>query len=158
MAFDLPITLPQALAIGILLAMMSLFAWGKLRYDLVALAGLLAAVLVGIVPNDKAFSGFSDDIVIIVASALDHGGARRCAADRAVLAIQAGMILDDPPAATRRSGTFYRKLSSATPSARLTPAVASTESGCSTIERLNPPTSALAPTPTPSDTSPLAPT
>jgi di/tricarboxylate transporter len=66
----LPLTPPQAFAFGILLVMMAMFAWGKLRYDLVALAGLLAAVLVGIVPHDKAFSGFSDDIVIIVASAL----------------------------------------------------------------------------------------
>ena len=64
------ITLPQCLAFGILLAMMALFIWGKLRYDLIALSGLLAAVLVGIVPYEKAFSGFSDDIVIIVASAL----------------------------------------------------------------------------------------
>lgn len=70
MAFNLPITLPQALAFGILAAMMAMFAWGKLRYDLVAVLSLLVAVLVGIVPYDKAFSGFSDDIVIIVASAL----------------------------------------------------------------------------------------
>lgn len=63
-------TLQQGLAFGILGAMMLMFAWGKLRYDLVALAGLLAAVVVGVVPYDKAFSGFSDDIVIIVASAL----------------------------------------------------------------------------------------
>jgi di/tricarboxylate transporter len=63
-------SLPQAFAFGIISAMMVLFAWGKLRYDLVALLGLLAAVLVGIVPHDKAFSGFADDIVIIVASAL----------------------------------------------------------------------------------------
>jgi di/tricarboxylate transporter len=70
MAFNLPITLPQALAFGILAAMMAMFAWGKLRYDLVAVLSLLVAVLAGIVPYDKAFSGFSDDIVIIVASAL----------------------------------------------------------------------------------------
>lgn len=63
-------TFAQALAFGILIAMMAMFAWGRLRYDLVALSGLLTAVLVGVVPYDKAFSGFSDDIVIIVASAL----------------------------------------------------------------------------------------
>jgi di/tricarboxylate transporter len=63
-------TLAQAFAFGILAAMMAMFAWGKLRYDLVALIGLLAAILCGIVPYDKAFTGFSDDIVIIVASAL----------------------------------------------------------------------------------------
>ena len=63
-------TLPQILAFAIVVAMMGLFVWGRLRYDLVALLALLAAVLSGIVPADKAFSGFSDDIVIIVACAL----------------------------------------------------------------------------------------
>jgi di/tricarboxylate transporter len=64
------LTFPQALAFAILGITMALFIWGRLRYDLVALLSLLAAVTVGIVPYDKAFSGFSDDIVIIVASAL----------------------------------------------------------------------------------------
>jgi di/tricarboxylate transporter len=63
-------TLHQALAFAIVVVMMGLFVWGRLRYDLVALAALFAAVLVGIVPADKAFAGFSDDIVIIVACAL----------------------------------------------------------------------------------------
>jgi di/tricarboxylate transporter len=63
-------TVPQALAFGILGVMMAMFAWGRLRYDLVAVLGLLAAVLAGIVPHDKAFTGFGDDIVIIVACAL----------------------------------------------------------------------------------------
>ena len=63
-------TLPQIFAFAIVVAMMGLFVWGRLRYDLVALLALLAAVLTGIVPADKAFSGFSDDIVIIVACAL----------------------------------------------------------------------------------------
>ncbi len=58
------------LAFAIVAGMMALFVWGRLRYDLVAVLSLLVAVLVGIVPADKAFSGFSDDIVIIVASAL----------------------------------------------------------------------------------------
>jgi len=63
-------TLPQALSFGIIAATMALFAWGRLRYDLVALLALLAAIATGIVPFDKAFTGFSDDIVIIVACAL----------------------------------------------------------------------------------------
>jgi di/tricarboxylate transporter len=63
-------TLAQALAFGIVVVMMGLFAWGRWRYDLVAGLALLAAVIVGIVPPDQAFKGFSDDIVIIVASAL----------------------------------------------------------------------------------------
>jgi di/tricarboxylate transporter len=63
-------TTPQILAFAIIGAMMALFVWGRLRYDLVAVLALLTAIVAGIVPYDKAFSGFSDDIVIIVASAL----------------------------------------------------------------------------------------
>jgi di/tricarboxylate transporter len=63
-------TLDQGLAFAIVILMMALFAWGRLRYDLVAVLALLAAIAAGIVPPNKAFTGFSDDIVIIVASAL----------------------------------------------------------------------------------------
>lgn len=49
---------------------MALFIWGRLRYDMVAIAALLAALAVGVVEPDRAFTGFSDDIVVIVASAL----------------------------------------------------------------------------------------
>ena len=63
-------TLEQMLAFGIIIGMMGFFAWGRWRYDLVALVTLLVSVVVGIVPPAKAFSGFSDDIVIIVGSAL----------------------------------------------------------------------------------------
>ncbi len=70
MVLHLPITLPQAFAFAILIGMMAMFAWGRLRYDLVALLALLAAVFSGIVPYNKAFLGFGEDIVIIVASAL----------------------------------------------------------------------------------------
>lgn len=47
-----------------------LFIWGRLPYDLVALLALLTGVLIGIIPADEAFSGFGDDVVIIVAAAL----------------------------------------------------------------------------------------
>jgi di/tricarboxylate transporter len=63
-------TWPQYLAIGIIIAMMIAFIWGRLRYDLVACLALLASIAAGTVAYDHAFSGFSDDIVIIVASAL----------------------------------------------------------------------------------------
>ena len=63
-------TVDQALAFSIVVGMMGLFIWGRLRYDVVALLALLATITAGIVPPEKAFSGFSDDIVIIVASAL----------------------------------------------------------------------------------------
>src|SRR5919112_4454707 len=63
-------TLDQASAFAIVAVMMGLFVWGRLRYDLVAMLALLASVAAGIVPAEEAFSGFSDDIVVIVATAL----------------------------------------------------------------------------------------
>lgn len=63
-------TLEQTFAFAILAGMMGLFVWGRLRYDLVALVALLASVVVGIVPAEKAFSGFGNDILVIVATAL----------------------------------------------------------------------------------------
>ena len=64
------LTLPQLLSFAVIALMMAAFVWGRLRYDLVAALALLAALAVGVVPLDEAFSGFSDDIVIIVGSAL----------------------------------------------------------------------------------------
>ena len=63
-------TLHQALAFAVLAAAMVLFVSGRVRYDLAALGALLAAVLTGVVPPDKAFGGFTSDVVVIIASAL----------------------------------------------------------------------------------------
>ncbi len=60
----------QWLSLLVIALMMAAFLWGRYRYDVVAAGSLLVAVAIGIVPVTKAFSGFSDDIVIIVASAL----------------------------------------------------------------------------------------
>ena len=60
----------QIAAFAVLGGLMLLFIWGRIRYDLAAVLALLAALLIGIVEPKAAFSGFSDDIVIIVASAL----------------------------------------------------------------------------------------
>ena len=63
-------TTAQILSFAVIAAMMAAFIWGRVRYDVVAAVALLVAVAVGVVPFDRAFSGFADDIVIIVASAL----------------------------------------------------------------------------------------
>lgn len=63
-------TLPQWFSIATLAGMMVLFLWGKFRYDITAVIALLVALCLGIVKPGDAFSGFSDDIVIIVGSAL----------------------------------------------------------------------------------------
>lgn len=63
-------TQPQILSVLLVAGMMAAFLWGRLRYDIVAMLALLLSVLLGLVPAADAFKGFSDDIVIIVGSAL----------------------------------------------------------------------------------------
>jgi di/tricarboxylate transporter len=55
-------SVPQFLALAIIVVTMGLFIWGRLRFDLVALLALFAAIVTRIVPTDRAFSGFSDDL------------------------------------------------------------------------------------------------
>jgi len=62
---------PQQMILGaILLATVVLFAWGRWRHDIVALAALLACVFTGLVPGDAAFNGFGHPAVITVACVL----------------------------------------------------------------------------------------
>ncbi|ASY63455.1 TrkA family protein [Sinorhizobium sojae CCBAU 05684] len=79
-------TADQFLSFIVIGAMMVFFVWGRLRYDIVACSALMLSVAVGIVPFDHAFDGFSDDIVIIVASALivSAGVARSGIVDAAI--------------------------------------------------------------------------
>lgn len=63
-------TFDQSLAFAIVAGMMALFVWGRPRYDIVACLALVISVACGLVKPENAFKGFSDDIVIIVASAL----------------------------------------------------------------------------------------
>ncbi|ORU89623.1 MAG: potassium transporter TrkA [Cycloclasticus sp. symbiont of Poecilosclerida sp. M] len=54
----------------ILSATLVLFAWGKLRYDIVALAAMSAVLLSGLVTDEEAFAGFGHTAVITVAAVL----------------------------------------------------------------------------------------
>ncbi len=60
----------QYLILVVLVAAMALFVWGRWRYDVVAIAALTAAVLVGVVPGEAAFAGFGHPAVITVAAVL----------------------------------------------------------------------------------------
>ncbi|TBH20973.1 SLC13 family permease [Thermus thermamylovorans] len=60
----------QALILLLLAAALALFLWGRWRHDLVALAVLLAAVLLGLVPAEGAFTGFAHPAVVTVAALL----------------------------------------------------------------------------------------
>ncbi len=79
-------TYEQILAFGVIAAMMAAFLWERFRYDVVACAALVTAVALGLVSPADAFSGFSDDIVIIVGSALvvSAGVARSGVVDLAI--------------------------------------------------------------------------
>ncbi|MDH4414983.1 MAG: SLC13 family permease [Rhizobium sp.] len=79
-------TYEQILAFSLIALMMAAFLWEKFRYDVVACVALVAAVAFGLVPVNKAFSGFSDDLVIIVGSALvvSAGVARSGVVDLAI--------------------------------------------------------------------------
>lgn len=61
---------PQVLVLGIIVVAFVLFAWGKWRYDVVAFAALIAAVIVGVVPADLAFVGFGHPATVTVAAVL----------------------------------------------------------------------------------------
>lgn len=63
-------TTEQILSFTVIAGMMAVFIWDRFRYDVVACCALVVAVALGVVPAADAFSGFSDDIVIIVGSAL----------------------------------------------------------------------------------------
>ena len=65
----------QWLIVTVIALMMAAFIWGRYRYDIVAAVALIVSMVLGLVPPNKAFSGFSDDIVIIVGSALLLSGA-----------------------------------------------------------------------------------
>ena len=74
-------TFQQGLAFAIVAGAVAMFAWGRFRYDLVALMALLAGVAAGLVKPDKAFSGFTSDVVVIIATALVVSAGGRNARD-----------------------------------------------------------------------------
>ena len=73
-------TWDQTIAFAVLGASLVLFIWGRWRYDLIAVAALVAVTLAGLVPAGDALSGFGHPAVITVAAvlvisqALSHSG------------------------------------------------------------------------------------
>lgn len=63
-------TFEQALVFGVILLVLGLFVWGRWRYDVVAILGLLVLSLAGIVPGQDAFAGFGHPAVTSVAAVL----------------------------------------------------------------------------------------
>jgi len=63
-------TLDQILSVVLILAAVGLLIHGRIRYDVAAAVALVAGVAIGVVPAERAFAGFGDQIVITVGSAL----------------------------------------------------------------------------------------
>jgi len=58
-------------------AALAFFIWGRIRFDVVAILALLAAVITGIVPAGEAFAGFGHPAVITVTAILILSSALR---------------------------------------------------------------------------------
>ncbi len=63
-------TTEQATLFGLFGVVFLFLVWGRIRYDLVAFAALVVAVIAGLVPTDMAFSGFGHSAVVIIALVL----------------------------------------------------------------------------------------
>jgi di/tricarboxylate transporter len=63
-------TFAQGLSFAIVGSAVALFASGRFRYDAISLGALLVAILAGVVDEKHAFSGFTSDVVIVIAGAL----------------------------------------------------------------------------------------
>ncbi|MEO1793613.1 MAG: SLC13 family permease, partial [Pseudomonadota bacterium] len=63
-------TTSQMILFALLFAVFGLLIWGRIRYDLVAFGALIAAVILGVVPQDSAFDGFGHPATLIIALVL----------------------------------------------------------------------------------------
>jgi len=68
-------TTDQLKVLGLLTAILILLVWGRFRYDLVAFAALIVAVIMGSVEANEAFLGFGHPATVIIALVLvvSHG-------------------------------------------------------------------------------------
>jgi di/tricarboxylate transporter len=60
----------QTILFALLAVVLALLIWGRWRYDFVAFGALLAALLIGVVPAEKAFDGFVHPATVIIALVL----------------------------------------------------------------------------------------
>lgn len=63
-------TRDQIVLFALFAGVLGMLLWGRFRHDLVAAVGLLCGVVLGLVPEESAFSGFSNPAVMIVALVL----------------------------------------------------------------------------------------
>ena len=66
----MPLGTEHLILFGLLLGVFGFLLWGRVRYDLVAFAALILALILGAVPVDAAFSGFGHPATVIIALVL----------------------------------------------------------------------------------------
>ena len=66
----MPLSTEHLILFGLLLGVFGFLLWGRVRYDLVAFAALILALILGAVPVDAAFSGFGHPATVIIALVL----------------------------------------------------------------------------------------
>jgi di/tricarboxylate transporter len=93
----------QVFASGLLIGALVLFAWGRLRHDVVALLVLMLAVLGGLVPAAEAFLGFGHPAVITVAAVLVFSRALEATG---VIGALARVVASDQPSVGRQLVLF----------------------------------------------------
>jgi di/tricarboxylate transporter len=64
------VTFDQIFLFGLLIFIFSLLLWGRIRYDIVAIAALFIAYVAGVIPDEHVFSGLSHPATIIIAMVL----------------------------------------------------------------------------------------
>lgn len=64
-------SIDQIILFALLLFVFVFLIWGRWRYDLVAFLALLLALITGVVPTDRAFSGFGHPATMIIALAVE---------------------------------------------------------------------------------------
>ncbi len=75
------VNLEQGMLFAILLALVVLLVWGRIRYDVAAFGALMLCVLAGLVPTAEAFAGFGHPatvtvaLVLVLSKALSDSGA-----------------------------------------------------------------------------------
>ena len=59
-------TTDQATLLAILVILLAMLIWGRIRYDIVALGALFTASVFGLVPQSEIFTGFGNPATITV--------------------------------------------------------------------------------------------
>jgi di/tricarboxylate transporter len=90
------VTNDQIVVCAVLAGALALFAWGRLRHDVVAVLALLAVTLAGLVPPEGVFAGFGHPAVVTVAAVLVISRALESAGLVQAVAIRLAGVTESP--------------------------------------------------------------